>query len=165
MTEHNPPKPPHPPKTGNPNYLKDFENFLELYLVKKAPALPEGLKDFLVTVAPWLAVIAIVITLPLILAILGVSTFFTGMGIVIMPMGGFYGLSSVSLVLTAVIMVLEIIAIPGLFSRKKRSWNLMFYATILSFISNVIFSMTAGGIIMSVLGVYVLFQVKSHYKN
>lgn len=163
MTHH---KPPH--SSGDTHYLQDLEKFLETYLVKKAPALPDGLKEFIITVAPWLALIGILLAIPAILAVLGVTTFMTGMGVVMMPMHGLAGWGgwfSIQLIFTAVIMVMEIMALPGLFSRKKKSWTLIFYATLLQFLSSIFFYITAGGILVTILVVYVLFQVKGKYKN
>ncbi len=57
-------------KTGS---IEQLEGYLEA-ANKKLPALPESVKSFIVSVSPWLIVIAAVISLPALFAIIGVGS-------------------------------------------------------------------------------------------
>ena len=76
-----------------------------------------------------------------------------------------YGLGYVfSMVVLGVSIVLEALAIPGLFARSKKGWKLVFYATLVGFLSNVIGFQIVAGLIGALIGLYILFQVKEYYK-
>lgn len=59
--------------------------------------------------------------------------------------------------------VLEVLAMPGLFTRKKYAWTLVMYASLLSVVESLI-HFSVGGIIGGIIGLYILFQVKEYYK-
>lgn len=144
------------------SYLGDIEKLAEEYLVKKAPALPEGIKEAIVKFGPWISLILMVMSAPLILGFLGLGTFmmpFSYLGGLRMGMG-----YTVSMVFTAVIMVMEVIALPGLFKRAKAGWTMMYYATLVTAVQNLVAFNLGGLVIGTLLGLYVLFQVKSYYK-
>lgn len=56
------------------SYLSGLENVCEEYLVKKAPALPEGAKEAIVKFGPWIALILLVLSAPVLLGLLGLGT-------------------------------------------------------------------------------------------
>lgn len=144
--------------------LSGLEQTLELYFGKKAPELPKGVKDFLVSVAPWVTLISVVISLPAVLALIGISSF-------VMPMssymaypvatGTMWMVSSAVLVVT---IVLEALAIPGLFKRTKQGWNLVFYSSLVSIVFSIISLNLVGGIIGALISFYILFQLRSYYR-
>ncbi|MEK9151734.1 MAG: hypothetical protein AAB547_03825 [Patescibacteria group bacterium] len=146
-----------------------LEALLDEYMVKKAPfQLPMGLKEFIVKVSPYLIVIFAVLSLPLILAAIGISTAFAPLGMMGAYGYGFgWGLSAIiSLVVAVIVLVMEVMAVPGLFKRTRGAWRLIFYASIVSLIGSIIsVSGIIGGIIGAVIGWYILFQVKELYKN
>jgi hypothetical protein len=160
------------PKNEQRDIKKDiskFEAFLEEYLVKKAPfAIPAGGKEFIVKVAPYLAIISVII---LIISVL----FGFGWSLIKAPfaMIGLYNfkiLAIISSVVSVILLILELIAIPGLFARTKKGWRYVFYASIVSFVGSLVSSYGyhgsyIGGIISIVIGWYILFQVKELYKN
>lgn len=142
--------------------LGKLETQLNLYLVEKAPAIPKEWKELIVKVVPWLTLVFGVLALPAILAVLG-------LGALVMPfsfMGGIgYGTGfTVSWVLSLVVLALEFLAIPGLFKRSRNAWNLLFYATLIGALSNVVTFNLAGLIIGTLLSLYLLFQVREYYK-
>jgi len=151
--------------------LSQFEAFLYEYMVKKAPfALPNGAKEFIVKVSPYLVIILALLALPIIFAALGLSAFLTPFAM----MGGYgyayghgWGFSAIiSLVVSVIVIIMEVIAVPGLFKRTKGSWRLVFYATIVSLIGSIVsINGIAGAIIGAIIGWYILFQVKDLYKN
>ena len=61
---------------------KDLIGFLDFYLVKKAPfQIPDGAREWIVKFGPWITVVLLILTLPILLFALGLGAFF-------MPFGG-----------------------------------------------------------------------------
>lgn len=143
------------------SYLADLENLCEDYLVKKAPSLPEGAKEAIVKFGPWISLILIVMSAPLLLGLLGLGAFLTPFSY-LGGMGAGFSYTA-SIVFTIVIMVVQLIALPGLFKRKMSSWKLMFYASLLEAVHNVVLFNLGGLIIGTLLSLYILFQVKKLY--
>jgi hypothetical protein len=148
-------------------YLRRLEELLDLYLVKKAPSLPTDWKELFVNFAPWLAIIIIIFSLPVLLI-----TF--GLGALILPfsfLGGasrgfHYGFDYFStLIFVGSSLVLNIMALPGLFKRTRRSWYLVYYAALLSGIYNILTLSLMGFILGSGIILYILFQIKEYYTN
>src|SRR5687767_1057184 len=93
---------------------KDLIGFLDYYLVQKAPIqIPENGRELIVKFGPWVLLLILLITLPLVLFVLGIGT-------MVMPFGGpvyaaGFGFSAIFLILYY---VLSIASLPGLFARK-----------------------------------------------
>lgn len=145
------------------NYLGEIEGKLELYFGKKAPAMPENIKEMIVKYSPYISIIVIILCLPALLTSFGLSA-------VVMPftyLRSFHsGFSfSISALVLIASMVFEFMAIPGLFKRSKQSWKYMFYASLLSLLSSLL-DLDLGSVLISgIISFYVLFQIKSYYKN
>ena len=141
--------------------LKTAEVELDKIFVGKVPALPDNVKEIIVKLAPWFAVISMILMLPLILA-------FLGLGAVVMPfsyLGGLHaGFSyTLSLIFSVILIVIELMAIPGLFKRQEKAWRLMFYSTLISLVEQ-LFSFNLGGLVIGgAISFYFLFQVRSKY--
>ena len=58
---------------------------------------------------------------------------------------------------------LEAMAIKPLFAKSKQGWTYMFYAQLLSVVTS-LSSMSVGSLLFTVVGFYLLYQVKSEYK-
>ena len=143
--------------------LSQLEDTLDLYLVKKAPfSLPESAKEVIVKYGPWITLVILVMALPAIL-------FTFGMGAVVAPFAFLGGVRAgvnfgVGMLFSAAVLVIEALAIPGLFKRKMSAWRLMFYGSLLSAVEALI-SFNLGGLVIGTgLSLYVLFQIKSYYK-
>jgi hypothetical protein len=151
--------------------LSQLETLLDEYLVTKAPfSLPQEVKEFIANVSPYLVIIFAVLALPIIFAALGLTAILSPFA----ALGGYaygYGFSwgffaIIGLAGSIITMILEIIAVPGLFKRTRGAWNLLFYASIISLIGSVFsFSGIIGAIIGAIIGWYILFQVKELYTN
>lgn len=147
--------------------IAQLEAFLDEYMVKKAPfALPMGAKEFIVKVSPYLIIIFAILALPLIFAAIGLSTAFAPFAM----MGGYgfgWGFGAIiSLAVSVIVLVMEVMAVPGLFKRTKGAWRLVFYASIVSLIGSILsINGIVGGVIGAIIGWYILFQVKEMYKN
>lgn len=151
------------PSQGNKSLIPQLEDMLDLYLVKKAPfQLPPSVKEFIVKFGPYITLVLMILALPVILLALGLSA-------VLLPAYGVAtgvsaGISAtISLVLAIVSLVLEAIALPGLFKRSKVGWNFVFYALLVSVVSYVI-HLDIVSVIFSVVSFYFLFQIRSYYK-
>lgn len=153
------------PKSDIKGIAGQLEAMLDEYMVKKAPfALPLGVKEFIVKVSPYLIIISAILMLPVILAAIGISAILAPVALV---GGSTWGFSAIiSLVVAVVVIIMELMAVPGLFKRSKKGWRLVFYASIVSLIGSILsINGIIGGIIGAIIGWYILFQVKDMYKN
>ena len=152
-----------PSTTDVKTIINQLYTFLDLYLVKKAPALPENVKEIIVKFSPYLSIIALVLSIPALLGLLGLYAVFSPA----MLLGGAtYGFSSiVSIVFLVVSLALEAIAIPGLFARKASAWKLIFYVALVNAVDALLHFNLGGLIIGTAISLYFIYQVKSYYKN
>ena len=140
--------------------VPQVEHWLEKYLGHKAPQLPDSWRHAIAKYGPWLILISLVLSLPSILAWIGLSIFPN------MPM--YYArymdnsFSMPLMVVTMITMLLEAMALPGLFKRSKQGWALLFYAVVISTIMSIL-SFNVGGFIGNVICLYVVFQIKGQY--
>ncbi|MEI8343587.1 MAG: hypothetical protein WCF93_01400 [Candidatus Moraniibacteriota bacterium] len=151
--------------------LSQLETMLDEYMVKKAPfTLPKDAKEFIVKVSPYLIIVFAIMALPLIFAALGLTAVLSPFAM----MGGYgYGLgfgwgfgAIIALAVSIITVLIEVIALPGLFKRTKGSWRLLFYASVVSLIGGILsISGIVGAIVGAIIGWYILFQVKELYKN
>jgi len=140
---------------------KDMIGFLDFYLVKKAPIqIPDGAREWIVKFGPWITVVLLILTLPLLLVALGI-------GAVFVPFGG-VGYATGFGVLTIFVIVeigLMIAALPGLFARKMAGWRLLFYSQLVSIAHSVLSGSIVGGLLFGLIGLYILFQVRPLYRE
>ena len=138
---------------------KDLVGFLDFYLVKKAPfQIPDGGREWIVKFGPWITVVLLVLSLPLLLVALGIGTF-------LMPFGG-PGYATGFGFLTLVLIVelgLMIAALPGLFARKMAGWRLLFYSQLVSIVFSLLSGSIVGGLLFGLISLYILFQVRPLY--
>ncbi len=142
--------------------LSSLETTLDQYLVKKAPAIPTAWKDVIVKVAPWLSLLMVIVSIPAILVLFGITAF-------VLPFSMFAGPYapagiSIAVILMIATIALEALAIPGLFKRSRQGWNFVFWSALVGALSNIISLNIGGFIIGTLLSLYILFQVKSYYK-
>lgn len=149
----------------NKNSLDQLESTLADYFGKKAPQIPANIKEVFVKIAPYLAIISVVITVPSLFVIFGLG----GLATVVAPMGGYQSVTALpmmwlNIILLIPVIILELMAIPGLFGRKIAGWRYMYWAQLISIVSNLIQLNIVGAIISALIGFYILFQIKSYYK-
>ena len=143
--------------------LAKLEETLDLYLVKKAPfQIPKNIKELLAKFGPWLMAIGIIFALPMILFALGLGAVLAPFGILSGAGVGIGGI--VGGVILAISLVLEAMALPGLFKRSKKGWDLLFYATLVNAVHSLITFNLGGLVIGSLISLYILFQLKELYK-
>ena len=147
-------------------FVGKVEAWLDEYMVTKAPfQIPMGGKEFLAQVAPYLIIVFSILALPAILALFGFTAFLAPLAMVTgSGMGwGFFGV--ISVVTSIIALVLDVMAIPGLFKRTHASWRLLFYASLVSLVGGILSPGAVGAVIGAIIGWYILFQVKELYKN
>lgn len=139
---------------------KDPFGLLEYYLVEKAPfQIPPNAKEWIVRYGPWIAVVLMIVSLPPLLLALGV-------GATLVPFGGAgYAAGFTYAAVGAVVQIgLTLAALPGLFARKMSGWQRLFYATLVGFVFSLLSGSIAGGILGTLISLYILFQVRPLYK-
>ncbi len=138
---------------------KDLVGFLDFYLVKQAPfQIPDGGREWIVKFGPWITVVLLILTLPILL-------FALGLGAILIPFGG-VGYASGFGVLTLFVIVelgLMIAALPGLFARKMAGWQLLFYSQLVSIAYNILSGHVVSGLLFGLIALYILFQVRPLY--
>lgn len=146
-------------------WVAQFEAFLDEYMVAKAPfQIPMGGKEFIAKVSPYLVLIFAIVTIPAIIALLGLTTLLSPFAI----MGGYYHFATfgfVSGIFSLIALVIELAAVKGLFGRTRAAWRLLYYASLFIFAGHIVSFNIVSGIISSVIGWYIIFQVKEMYKN
>jgi len=132
----------------------------------KAPALPKSATDFLVSIAPWLALIFGVLAILAGIGGLGLFTAFSPLAYMYAGAGytTFLLVASVIGIVEGGLMVLAFIPLK---KRAVRGWNLLVWSEALVIVSSVV-SLRVGDIVGAVIGAaiafYILFQVEPYYK-
>ena len=138
-----------------------LETELAPYFTIKAPfQFPVNFREGFVKYWPIVSLILLLLTLPAILLFLGIGT-------ALLPVSFVGGIGSgigytISMVLTVIGLVLSLLALPGLFNRKRSGWVLSYYAQLLSIVTS-IFSFSLLGILLGLLFLMLLFQVRDYY--
>jgi hypothetical protein len=133
--------------------IKTLEGFFA-----KAPALPTNIREVIVKITPWLA---------LIFGILGVLGGLGALGLSPVAMMGGVDTSLfilVSGVLAIASSVLMLVAYPKLKVNSSEGWTLLFLSEVVSVVSSLVAGAVFGAIIGGLIGFYFLFQIKSYYK-
>lgn len=141
-----------------------LEDTLAIFFEKKVPSLPMGAKDVIVKLAPWLVLLLTVLLLPAFLGVVGLSTaltpmYYYGWGA---QRGGFLLLQGL---FTVALIILYVLALPGLYKRARSGWQYMYYAALLGVVRNLVTFDVSGLVIGSVISLYVLFQVRAMYRK
>lgn len=138
----------------------------------KFPHLPEGGRKFIVSIAPYLA---------LIFGVLGIVGLFVG-GVIASMLGMLSGVFAlvyfvqmvIPFVLSLASIILLLMAYPGLRDRTKVGWNYVFYGQVLSVLGSVIalafdhgisseLGAILGTIVGTIIGFWILFEIRPHY--
>ena len=131
-----------------------LEKELEPIFTKQLPAFPDNIKDLFVKIAPFLAIIGVVF---------GIS--FVGIGALLSPFAWFagsftYGIAMIFLIIT---IVLEGLAIPGLFAQKMAGWRYSYYAQFVNAVFGLLMGNWISAILSAFIGFWILFQIKEKY--
>lgn len=124
---------------------------------KQVPSLPDSVREVLVKITPWLA---------LIFGIIGVIVGLGALGLSPLALLGGLDASFVVLltgVVSIVSSVLMLMAYPKLMKRQYKGWELLFWAEAVNVVSAVL-TLSVGSVLGVLIGFYLLFQIKSYYK-
>ena len=147
---------------GMKGMVNELEVKLEEFFTKKVWQMPKKVKEIIVKVLPYLAILSLVAVIPMVLSLVGLS-----MATPMVYMRGWrMGMGySVSILFTLVAAVLAIVIIPGLFKKEMKAWKIMFWMSLVNAVGTLI-RMDLGGLIIGTgLSWYVLFQIKEYYKK
>lgn len=142
--------------------LSKLESFLDTYLVEKLPGLPAAWKELIVKVLPWLVLIISIVSIPQLLVILGFSAIIMPFSYLSAPIAQNH--LTLTWLFAVVSMILAVIAIPKLFKKAREGWVLLFYSSLVSALSSLLYLNLANLIIGTGLSLYILFQIKEYYK-
>jgi hypothetical protein len=135
---------------------------LNEYLGRKAPQLPVPVKEFLVKVAPYICLLGIIVSVPAILAWFGVSAGFGGYGGAdIGVRWRYFGLVAGTGALASV--VLNLLALPGLFKPAAAGWTMIFYSLLVHLVMDCLLYIIVAGLVGAAIGAYLLFQIRPYY--
>lgn len=143
--------------------FEKLETTLDLYFAKKAPAMPESLKEAFVKYGPYITLILMIMALPVLLAIFGLSA-------VVMPFAYLGGLNngfnfSVGTMFSVAILIMQAIALPALFKRQMSGWKMLYYVALVQVAQNLFNGFNLVNLVFdAVISFYILFQIKSYYK-
>jgi preprotein translocase subunit SecG len=146
--------------------MKQLIEQLDLYFGKKAPQLPTGAKEIIVKFGPYVAIIGLIVAG---LGILAIIPFLLGTSMMgaYGAYGAAYAMSSTTIWLALIFgiasLVLEIMALPGLFKRNITGWTFIFYAELVALVHSLVSFNFVGLVIGAVIGFYILFQVRPYY--
>lgn len=142
--------------------LSQLEVSLNDFFLKKFPLqLPKGARNFIVWVVPYLTILGVVLSIPAILALLGISALFAP---ALLIGGGWTLWGIVSLVAIIATAIIQAFAIPGLFAKKKSGWDKLFWVSLIGIVSSLISGNLVGVIIGTAINWFFLFQIRSYYK-
>ena len=128
----------------------------------KLPPLSPSVREVIVTITPWLALIFGVLGVLASLSAFGLSAVFSPM----VALGGGVGLATglmVAAVLGLVESALMLVATPNLFKKKAFGWTLLFWSEVVAVVAAVV-SFSVVGVLVSLIAFYFLFQIRSYYK-
>ncbi|MFI5265313.1 MAG: hypothetical protein ACHQT7_01050 [Candidatus Levyibacteriota bacterium] len=128
----------------------------------KLPALPKEAREVIAKITPWIALIFGILGILGSIAALGIVTVFSPLAMV---GGGVQaaGAGIIATVLGLVSSALLLAAFPGTKKFRLSGWNFLFYSETVSLLSAVL-AISITGILVSLIGYYLLFQIKSQYK-
>lgn len=139
----------------------ELEVKLEEIFARKLWILPQKVKEVIVKVAPYLALVSLIVLIPSVFTLLGLSFFTPVMFLNGMTMGFGYTLSVLFALVSS---ILAVSVVPGLFKRQIKAWRVLFWVSLINAVGELL-RMDLGNLIVgTALSWYILFQVKEYYK-
>lgn len=136
-----------------------FEQELAPVFTEKAPfQIPDDIREIIVKIIPYLIILQIVF---FVLSMLGG-------GLVILSAFSANILFSISALISLAGAIIGMLALPGSFKRTRESWVKMYQAQLLFVLASLVTLTVSGfisGLISLVIGLFLLFQIRSKYVN
>ncbi len=154
-----------PPGSSAPqdSLLKQLEHTLESLYKKITWHLPTSVKEFIVKFGPWITLVLMILAIPVVLMALGLTALLTPFAMVY---GGYKAslFGVISGIIALVALILEAVALPGLFARSQKGWYLVYYSVLVSAVGQLLGGQIFSMIIGLAISLYILFEIKSYYK-
>ena len=171
------------------NSISKLESQLDKVFNNNLPALPSNAKQFIVKVAPWVALIGGIASLWSTYALWQwahtvsvINNYANTINSLYYSYGYHYRMPNtnqmsavlwIAMVVALVEGVIYLLAFPGLQKRNKSGWNFLFYGLIVNVIYGVVMIFSSYGgvgsfiayLLGSAIGAYFLFQIRSFYLN
>lgn len=129
------------------------EKLLEEHLGQSAKVLmPEQWRENFARYFPWVTLLLMPVHFASVMLLFGLTALASLVG----------HFSWTGALLSAAVLVCDVIALPGLFSRARRGWAFFVYAQLISIVSDLI-SVSAIGLLLGVVILWIAFQVKPKY--
>jgi hypothetical protein len=135
--------------------LHKFEQTLA-GLFATLPALPANAREILVKLTPYFAVVGLVVSIPTIILLAGLSTIPSPLATL--------GSSALALVFALVNIGLLALSIRGLFARRIIGWRYLYYNALVNALHAILRLDIIGLVIGSGLSLYILFQIRNSYR-
>lgn len=156
-------------------HAEGFEAKLEPFFAK-FPHIPEGGRKVLVDIAPWLAIIFGILGIS---TLIGTGALMTIFAIPTLLTGGVWVITGfITAIIGLITVIFQIMAFDPLEKHLKKGWNYLFYGVLLGALSTIIsvvgglatmytasaVSSLVGGALAFLVGGWLLFEIRSHYK-
>lgn len=147
--------------------IKQADVAIEPIFLTKLPQLAPNIQEILAKITPYFTVIGVVFSVIAIISLLGVYLFASPIFLMYGGMGTAqaYSTGIVSAVFLIVQVILEALAIPGLFKRQRSAWNLLFAAIVVGIVENVLSLNIIGALLSFLISFYMLYQIKALYNK
>jgi hypothetical protein len=140
-----------------------LEKELEPIFIDKLPAFPENIKDILVQIAPWLALLGAIIGALSFVTVLGAGSFVSFITIGTGAYGGSSWAMWVGLLSLAAVTYFCAMSFKPLQNKERKGWNNMYWLSLISFAMNILSGEIISAVIGAFIGFWILFQVRSRY--
>lgn len=146
--------------------IKTLENFF-----KNIPHLPKAWVEFLVKIIPYLVIIGVILN---ILGALSALSLVSGLNMMAQAINPFVQIPPVYFIISAIFSILAaglgILAYSPLKNRAEMGWIYLFWLNILGIVQNIVGIFYAStnvlaAVIGTLIGLYLLFEMKSSYKK
>lgn len=139
---------------------KSYIDRVEEYFVK-FPDLSNSGKSAIVSILPWLSLIFGTLGIAISLVGLGIFTVFEPIAQITGIRGA--GQSFFYVMISLVSSILLLSAYPGIQKKKEEGWRRIYYSRVLVLLNNII-ALSVGGVALSLIGFYILYQIRIYYK-
>ena len=142
--------------------MKQLEKVL-MSLFGSLPNLPMNVREILVKLAPYFAIIGFVLSLPAILVMLGLGALASP----ILALGGNWasvGGSAFAVIFAIINAILLGLSISGLFARHMEGWRYSYYNALAGGVYAILRYDLGGLIIGTGISLYILFQIRGSYR-
>lgn len=127
----------------------------------RLPAISKGSRSAMVSVLPWLV---------LVFGILGVAVSMVGIGIftIFEPIAQVAGIRGAGqnfffVLLSLISSILLLSSFQGVQRKKEYGWKRVYYSEAVSLLNDIV-TFSLGGILLSLIGFFILYQIRSYYK-